>query len=153
MNEPAKSGRHQRSFKNILINPAYQFKYIFWISMTGVILVALNASVFYYYIRENYALLVDLSPMTDEAKAQLYSELNSIILKLSAASFVFLSVVSYFGIVMSHRTAGPMFHFKRVFGQIKDGKTDARIRLRPKDDFQDVATSFNEMMDTLSKRG
>ncbi len=141
-----------RSWKNILVNPAYQLKYIFWVSISGVCLVILNTSIFYFYIRENYSILVDLSPMTDDAKAQLYRELYVIVLKLGLVSVVFLFVACYLGLVFSHRTAGPMYHFKRIFLAIKEGKEDARIHLRPKDDFQDVAQSFNEMMDVVIGR-
>ena len=47
--------------------------------MTGLALIAANSSIF-ISSQKNYALLVDLSPMTDEAKMQLYSELNKIVM-------------------------------------------------------------------------
>src|SRR5262249_37280276 len=78
----APTGRHQRKLKNLLINPKYQLKYTFWLTFTGVFLIALNATLFYHYISENYAILVDLSPMNDEAKKQLYTELREIIWRL-----------------------------------------------------------------------
>ena len=142
---------HQRKLKNLLINPKYQVKYVFWITLTGLSLVALNAALVYHYVSENYAILVDLSPMTDEAKAQLYRELREIVLKLSLISVGFLGIVTVFGVIFSHRTAGPLYHFKRVFQAISRGDTKARIHLRPKDDFRDVADSFNEMMDKLKR--
>lgn len=142
----------QRSLKNLLINPAYQLKYVYWVSFMGLILIAVNASVFYFYIKENYAILVDLSPMDDAAKTQLYHELNEIIIKLGLAGTLFVLVSAFIGIIISHRTAGPMYHFKRIFADIKNGKLDARIHLRPNDDFKDVAQSFNEMMDAVQKK-
>jgi len=142
----------KRKLKNFLINPKYQFKYIFWISLTGFILIFVNAYVFYSYISENYAILVDLSPMTDEAKAQLYKELYEILIKLGVFSFLFLVCVFFMGIILSHRTAGPLFHFRSVFNKIKDGDLSARIHLRPKDDFRDVAHDFNAMMDSVCKK-
>ncbi len=145
-------GRTQRRLLNFLINPVYQLKYVFWISTTGLALIFVNAAVFYFYVRENYSILVDLSPMTAEAKAQLYQELHEILLKLSAGSLVFLFLVVVFGVILSHRTAGPMFHFKRIFASIEQGDLNARVRLRPKDDFQDVAQKFNAMMDSIVKR-
>jgi len=141
-----------RSIKNILINPAYQLKYVMWVSTAGLTLIAINAVVFYHYIKENYAILVDLSPMDDEAKAQLYRELHDILIKLGIFGFLFVAVTAVIGIKMSHRTAGPLYHFKRVFGDIKGGKLDARVRLRPGDDFKDVANAFNDMMDAVQKK-
>lgn len=139
----------RRNLKNILINPKYQIKYIFWLTFTGFLLIAINAVTFYWYVSENYTILVDLSPMTPEAKSQLYTELHQIILSLSAFSFLFLGAVAVLGLILSHRTAGPMFHFKRVFNEIRTGSRNARVHLRPNDDFQDVAQEFNSMMDSL----
>lgn len=141
-----------RSIKNILINPAYQLKYVFWISIGGIILIACNALIFYSYIKENYAILVDLSPMDEASKVQLYQELNVILFKLGGVSLVFMFLATLLGIKVSHATAGPLYHFKRVFNEIKNGKTDARVRLRPGDDFKDVANAFNEMMDAVQKK-
>jgi methyl-accepting chemotaxis protein len=141
---------YQRSWKNYLIDPKFQLKYAFWISGTGLLLVGAITTVFYIYIRENYAILVDLSPMTDDAKAILYDELNRIILTLSAISGFFISVITLIGIILSHRAAGAVFHFKKVFRLIAAGKHEARIQLRPNDDFQEAAVAFNEMMDSLT---
>ncbi len=139
--------KKNRSIKSILINPKYQLRYIFWLTGTGLILVALNAGLFYSYVSEKYQILVDLSPMTDEVKAQLYTELNEVMVKLVGLSLLFLFLVGILGIVFSHRTAGPMYHFKRVFNAVKNGDKSQRVRLRPTDDFQDVAKAFNDMMD------
>jgi len=143
--------KSQRKFKNFIINPQYQMKYIFWLTFTGLFLVVLNASVFYHYISENYAILVELSPMTDEAKNQLYAELRDLIWVLGSVSLFFLVATSILGVIYSHRSAGPLYHFKRIFTEITQGKTESRVRLRPNDDFQDVAQAFNSMMDQIEK--
>jgi methyl-accepting chemotaxis protein len=140
---------YKRNLKNLLINPRYQLRYVFWLTSSGFALVAVNAAIAYSYISENYVTLVDLSPMTDEAKAQLYGELRHLIVALSVLSILFMAIMSALGVLLSHRTAGPLYHFKRVFDEIKDGNHKQRVRLRPKDEFQDVAKSFNDMMDSL----
>ena len=144
------SGPYKRSWKNYLIDPAFQLKYAFWISGTGVLLVGSIAALFYRYIRENYAILVELSPMTDELKIHMWAELDRIMIQLGLISALFLVCVTLLGIVISHKAAGAVYHFKKVFRQIAEGKTDARIRLRPGDDFQEAAQEFNSMMDRLN---
>jgi len=146
------SQQNRRKFKNYLINPSYQLKYVLWLALTGFILFIFYALNIYFHIKENYSILVELSPMTADAKNQLYRELYSLIFKLSMGSIVFVIGVSFIGLVMSHRTAGPLYHFKRVFDSIREGNNDARINLRPKDDFLDVAKSFNDMMDKVLKK-
>ncbi|MBI3557250.1 MAG: methyl-accepting chemotaxis protein, partial [Deltaproteobacteria bacterium] len=85
-------------------------------------------------------------------KQQLYAELRQIIGWLMLGNGAFLGVIALIGLIYSHRTVGPLYHFKRVFDEIKGGNMTARVRLRPKDDFQDVAVAFNEMMDALNKK-
>lgn len=142
-----------RKLKNVLINPRYQLRYVFWLSATALFLITVNAAVFYHYISENYSVLVELSPMTEEAKGLLYSELRRILFLLGGASLVFVVLTSILGIFYSHRTAGPLYHFNRVFKLIASGKTDSRVVLRPNDDFREVAQSFNEMMDKIVDKG
>jgi methyl-accepting chemotaxis protein len=141
-----------RKFKNLLINPSYQLKYVLWINATGLVLIVLYSVLVYHYVSENYAILVDLSPMNDEAKTQLYSELKEIILRMGLVSVGFLGAVSMVGVLFSHRTAGPLYHFKKIFSEIRAGNRAARVKLRPKDDFQDVAQAFNDMMDQISEK-
>ena len=140
---------YKRKLSNIFINPKYQMRYIFWLTGTGFTLVFANTLVFYWYVKENYQFLVEMSPMTDEAKAQLFKELSNILVILSLTSALFLLFVAFVGLIYSHRTAGPLYHFQRVFQEIKNGNRSARIRLRPNDDFKEVANTFNEMMDKI----
>ena len=143
------SSRSQRKIRNFLINSKFQLKYVFWTTSTGTVLILISSSVFYTYIRENYKILVDMSPMEDEAKVQLYKELHHILFWLGGFSLVFILVVGFLGIIVSHRTAGPMYHFKKVFMAIQSGDIQARVHLRPHDEFQDVAAECNKMIDLL----
>jgi len=143
--------KNRRKLRNLVLDPKYQFKFVFLAAGSALLVSFVNAVVFYTYIKENYAILVDLSPMTDEAKAQLYAELRQIILFLGAGSLLFVLAVAGMALYFSHRSAGPLFQFKRVFDQIRKGQVESRIHLRPRDDFHEVAKSFNEMMDSLTK--
>jgi methyl-accepting chemotaxis protein len=140
----------RRKTRTLLLNPRYQLKFVFLAAGSSFLLAAANAGVFYHYVRENYAILVELSPMTDEAKAQLYRELHQIFLVLGVFTIGFAAVVGSLALWLSHRTAGPLYRFRQVFNEIRDGNTALRIRLRPGDEFHDVAEAFNEMMDKKS---
>ncbi|MBL6990100.1 MAG: methyl-accepting chemotaxis protein [Bacteriovoracaceae bacterium] len=142
-------GSKHRKLKNYLINPRYQLKYVFWLGFGGLTLSVLNGLVAFYYIRENYTVLIDLADMTQEVKDLLYGELRMIAYKLLAFTFGFLIVVTIWGIMVSHRTAGLLYKMKVVFNDIKDGDTKLRLHPRKNDEFKDVAVSFNEMMDQI----
>ena len=146
------NAKHKRHLRNYIVNPQYQLRYIFWLTSSGLFLVILNAWIAYTYIKENYLTLVDLSPMTDEAKNQLYLELRHLALAITSSSALFLIVIAALGIVLSHRTAGPLYAFKRAFEEIANGNTGKRLKLRPGDEFKDVAESFNKMMDQIKPK-
>lgn len=139
--------RNKRSIKNFLINPRFQLKYIFWLGTSGLLLVCINAGIFYYFMHENYTLLVELSPMTEQARQQLYGELKNILIVLGVASLIFLTLISLVGLVISHRAAGPVFHMNRVLTNILNGNPNQRVHLRPNDEFQDLAHNLNKVLD------
>ena len=143
---------NRRKFTNFLISPWYQLKFVFWTTFTGFFLVTVNSTVFYYFIRENYKILVDLSPMEESVKSQLYLELHQTLFALVGFTLSFTIVMVFVGIVLSHRSAGPLYQFKRVFREIREGNPEARIRLRPRDEFRDVASEFNLMIDSILQK-
>jgi methyl-accepting chemotaxis protein len=149
MSEELNSQKNQRQFKNFLISPSYQLRFIGLLVLSAGFLAALIATLSYVYLRENYEVLVKLSPMTEDARNLLYSELDQLMIRLSAMTLGFLILISVLGLILSHRSAGPLYHFKRVFQEIENGKHGSRVHLRPSDDFRDVATAFNSMMDQL----
>jgi nitrate/nitrite-specific signal transduction histidine kinase len=141
----------KRKVSNLLINPKFQKKYVFWMSSTGIILTCINATIIYFFTKENYDFLVEMLEMTEEARGQMYQELYQIIGLLGVSSIVFMIIVSIWGIILSHRVAGPLHKLKMSIDNIKNGETDTRVFFRKNDHFQDLAASFNDMMDELTK--
>ena len=141
----------KRQLSNLLINPKFQKKYVFWVSSTGIILTCINATIIYFFTKENYEFLVEMLEMTEEARGQMYQELYQIIGLLGVSSIVFMIIVSIWGIILSHRVAGPLHKLKMSIDNIKNGETDTRVFFRKNDHFQDLAASFNDMMDELTK--
>jgi methyl-accepting chemotaxis protein len=135
--------RNQRQLKNFIINRGYQMKQVFWIATVMLGLSVSFVSVVMIWIK---AIFQELNvPMVVDLQGLFWNLVVVVIL------FVLMSII--FAIVLSHRTAGPMFKFKKVFTQIKEGDHAARIVLRPGDDFREVAEEFNTMMDSvLNKR-
>ncbi len=141
--------KSQRKLKNYIINPKFQLKYIFWISAGGFILMGSYSLIFYYFIKENYMILVDMADMTTEARDLLYHELYVIILILGIFSFIFLIITTLIGVVFSHRVAGPLYKLNLVITKIKEGNLEERAKFRPNDEFIETANNFNEMLDTI----
>ncbi len=68
---------------------------------------------------------------------------------LLAAALNF-ALVAYFGILMTHRIAGPMFSLVRQFRAVTNGDLRAQFKIRDDDEMKFVVRNFNEMMESLS---
>lgn len=68
--------------------------------------------------------------------------------------FVVLVIVSLAAIVMtllfSHRIAGPLFRLKAMLGQLGEGDFSSSMRLREKDQLQQVAVAYNEAVEKIN---
>jgi methyl-accepting chemotaxis protein len=54
-------------------------------------------------------------------------------------------------LLVSHKIAGPMFRFEKDIDRIATGDLSSRIRTRKGDQFQELATSLNNMINSLNK--
>lgn len=55
-------------------------------------------------------------------------------------------------LLVSHKIAGPMFRFEKDIQRITGGDLKSRIHIRKGDQFQEMAVSLNEMVQSLSDR-
>ncbi len=63
---------------------------------------------------------------------------------------VFLSpLVILIGLVLSNRIAGPIYRIQRFLRRVSTGNYDERLKLREKDELQDVAGSINHLVSKL----
>jgi methyl-accepting chemotaxis protein len=135
--------QHRRTWAGLLINPQFQMRYFLWITFVGTaIVVSYSVVIYEFFLREQMLGM-------QEGATPFFNPMD--IMALIALCFILIMGVIVF--VLSHRTAGALYHFKKVFNEINGGNHNQRIRLRKNDDFQDVAAAFNEMMDQLQKSG
>lgn len=139
----------RRKLRNFWINSVYQGRYVLSLIFSSVIALLCFGVVFYLFTVENYEVLIELSPLTSEAYDELKRELALIAVYLSIVGVVFILLVTAIGIVFSHRAAGPLYNIQAVSKRIQSGEPNARIRLRPSDDFQEVANHLNAAFDCM----
>ena len=144
------AGKKNRSLKNLILFPRYQFRIVFLTVLASFFLTCLHSLVFYLFTRENYKILVDLSPMEENVKQQLYYELQQIIFILTGVSFFSILLFALLALYISHKTAGPLYRLKLEFMNVCLGKRPSKIFLREGDDFQEVMNDFNQMVDHLN---
>ena len=52
-------------------------------------------------------------------------------------------------LLVSHKLAGPLYRFKKVIQALEDGDFSANFKIRQRDQMQDVAAAFNDMISVL----
>jgi prepilin-type N-terminal cleavage/methylation domain-containing protein len=123
---------------------------------SSVLFLGLNAWVFHAYGQSHIDLLAAMGASgsgSGEALARLSDEHLGLMVRLLIFSFSFLILSVSFLLILSHRTAGPLYRFRKTFQQVQAGGRGARIRLRPTDDreLREIGDEFNRMMDRLEE--
>ena len=77
--------------------------------------------------------------------------------KLLIAGFVIAIVaisifIIMYGIRITHRIVGPIVAFNRHIAMVRDGHYKKDLHLRKKDEFQNLAISFNSMLTRIRER-
>ncbi len=133
----------RRRWKNYWIWPKFQRKIVGLAVGAALVIALVFGWIAYQFIHENYQVLVDLSPMEDVVKLQLYRELRWLQIGLFVSTLLYLGMVCVLSIVLSHRVAGPMFRFHRELLRASETGLMEEIAVRPGDDFQEVFAAFN----------
>ena len=145
MNQRPKKGK----LFHLLIKPTFQLKMASLPLLLGLIIVTIYNVLINGIMKENYTILVGASPMEDAAKGQLWLELDQFRIQLVAFSLLFLVLIFFFGILLSHKVVKPLYKFKKAMEDVKGGNTKARLFFKDRDEFKELTTSFNSMMDSL----
>lgn len=140
--------KQKRSFKNILINPRYQLKYASIMVATATVTTILVFGIVFYSAKSNYDFLSTLGSAGEVVNSQLRVHLMHMLKLLAIVGVLFVASLFVFGIVISHKTAGPLYQYKKVLEGILSGK-QSRLSTRKGDDFKDVAVLFNQVLDQL----
>lgn len=147
-----KTGKSLRSSKNLLNDPGYQGRILFFIFLVGIVGGIFNGYLYYHYVAESYDFILKYSTLSAEMIAERHSDLLLFGIMLGIATLLITLVIAGWALIITHRSAGAVFHMKRVIREIIGGNVSARVHLREKDEFQELARSFNQMMDNLQKK-
>jgi nitrogen fixation/metabolism regulation signal transduction histidine kinase len=154
---PRPSGKSQRKMKNYLLDLRYQLK--FTLTMVGLAAALTSALGWVILSKAHEASRVvqvrALDP-TDELAQQLAQQFehNDRMLVLLLVGFgVLLSIVlTVYGIVITHKVAGPLFKVTLYLDKIRDGKLGQVYNLRKGDELVDFFEHFKAAHDALRKQ-
>lgn len=78
-----------------------------------------------------------------------YFEANAYVLVFA---FVFILLLSWRILIMSHRFAGPIYRLEKDLEDIAKGNFSLRIKFRKKDELKSIAEGINKILDEIEKR-
>lgn len=144
--------RHKRSWKNVLVDPKYQLKFVAWFTVHGVVLGTFYTALITFLVRSTFTKLITVAGVDPARRGALMATFDSVLLQAAGATGLFIVLCAVSGLMFSHRSAGPLYRFKRLFAQVRDGDFSARCHLRKSDHYRDAADLFNQMMNTVEER-
>jgi methyl-accepting chemotaxis protein len=138
--------------KIYLINPRFQWRFIGFMAAVSLLAISILFLSNILFFRNMYqeALSVGLTPDNPyfDFLAEQQSSLSTVYFGVSAVAFV---VMVGLGILYSHRIAGPLHNLNNRMKQIAQGDAPSPVRFRRKDQFRELAESFNAMISKLKE--
>ena len=143
------SNLRRRKLRNLMINTGFQGRLVALVLAFGALNFLLNGILFYFYVQKSYAIIFASVDVPSVLVQTLNGDLQQFGQVLLVLSLVVTLVVAVYITILTHRAAGAAYHIHRVINEIRSGNLGARVFLRKNDEFQDLASSFNEMVDGL----
>ncbi|MFA6032507.1 MAG: hypothetical protein WC889_06380 [Myxococcota bacterium] len=155
--QEAPKARYRR--KQLLVDRGFQLKYTIIIAIIGMLIAGLWGTLFYKASREHseqFMLSLKIDPqyqgIADKIDERLPTEDVKILYLLTAFILLIGGSLVGWGVVVTHRVAGPIFIISRYVNQIAGGKYPDPRPLRKKDELKDFFTQFNLMLTALKER-
>jgi len=136
--------------KRFLIEPRFQIRFALTLAGVGLA-VAFGASMagylafkpLYQQFAQSY---YNQSPeLSEQLVLQVHQlKISLILLTFGVAGFCVLG-----GILISHRIVGPLYQLRKAMEKVSEGNLEQRLRFRQGDDFENLAETFNRMMEAI----
>ncbi len=134
--------------RTYLVDPSFQLKYILLLMGWGVILAALLGAWTYQAHRQALASLT-----LDAAQRGILASADRELAWVLAGITLLASVMlGFFGFIITHRVAGPLYVMGRVLTVLADGRYPTRRALRKRDELQLFFAQFLDVVDILRER-
>ncbi len=132
----------KRFRRQYLINKAFQLKYSLYLVISGVVGSLLVALIMYWWWKRNNEYMEMMGMLDPE-----FSQANIIVIVTLATFVISTGIFLFFwGILLTHRMAGPIYVIKNVINTILEGKWPSQRHLRKKDEFKDIFQDLNSLV-------
>lgn len=140
---------HKRHLRNFIVNRPFQSRICYYMVALTLSLTA-GMSAFVTYTLNNLRVLVSQIPMVPTG-VLIEIEKTFLLIMIVSALFVVVSVLGtiVYGIIISHRMAGPMHAILNYIAAIKAGRGHEKRNLRPNDELIPIMESLHDLADKV----
>ncbi len=143
--EPLFQGQGGR--KNFLINPRFQLSFLAYTLVVSILTIAFFWASDYFFFYKFKQLGQGLGLPSNHVFFQFLNEQHATKNTYYAiAALVSLTFLSIWGLLLSHRVAGPLYRLRKHLHSVAQGDTLSDVRFRKGDFFQEVADAYNLQM-------
>ncbi len=142
---------HKRKIKNFFIDRPFQSRAILNYVALSAGLLGIILVIFETLINQTRVIIANVNTLPINSQLQIDSSLQKI-LTISLLFFlisIFVSIL--YGVVVSHRVAGPMHAILKYIDLLRSGKYDEKRPLRPGDELEPIMNSLHELALELKK--
>ncbi|MGE0762847.1 MAG: hypothetical protein AB7N80_06185 [Bdellovibrionales bacterium] len=144
--------KHQRSFKNFLVDANFQIKYALYFAASGVAVMGVLFALISLRLNQMVQEVVSTN-LADSGLEKSFSHLLYDITLFTLITFIANTVFSFlFAIYMTHRISGPAMVIERYIKDLSSGNYDSNRTLRKSDDLQSVMAALRELAANLKSK-
>ena len=142
---------HRRT--QYVIARAFQLKFSLILTAIGVLVAAIVGVILYGVLVKTQSILIGTGVVTSPEVIDYLMGQRRLYLYSIGSIFVGVTILLMaFGIMLSHRLAGPIFALSRKMNDLAQGNFNAMLKLRKGDEFQDVKDKFNTLVQALQNQ-
>jgi len=151
---------HHRSIRNYLLDRKLQLRYTLFMVLLSSLLTAGLGYIWYRQMRET-SMTVEVKALASmdvdsgeiqQLRREMKGQDNLRLLALVGFGVLFALVLAGYGIVLTHKIAGPLFKIGRHMIDVKEGKLKPIWNLRKGDQLQEFFSLFKQMHTALRQR-
>lgn len=133
--------------KKYFVKKRLQMKYLFFVLLAMVVPTIVCCGALYYFIWQTVASQIAVPEAIAENLIPALYEVNTV---LAIAIPVVFIIIIFFAVVISHKIAGPVYRIERELKEISAERDyTRRIKLRTKDELQEITNAINELLEKL----
>jgi methyl-accepting chemotaxis protein len=145
----ADSQRHRR--RSFVSKPNFQLKLTIVFMLVVTIVANLVGGICYLFLSDKIAQLMASNPEIF-AGVEMGDVARFLVPRILLAEAISLCIVFVLSILITHTIAGPVYRLEQTAKEIAKGNLGIVTRLRPRDEFKELADAFNDMCAGLAVR-